>query len=132
MRAVTYTEARNNLARELDRVVDDCDVTIITRQKAEATVIMSMREYESLMETAHLLRNPKNAMRLMKAIGVDHCGVADTIGVGTPLAVRRAMERALKHYPLVEVSGVAEAASCRTWASVMKTGRADQSARIRL
>jgi hydroxymethylglutaryl-CoA lyase len=42
---------------------------------------------------------------LMKGIGVDHCGVADTIGVGTPKRVQRAMERALKHYPLSEVSG---------------------------
>lgn len=40
-----------------------------------------------------------------KDIGVDHCGVADTIGVGTPGAVQAAMERALKHYPLAEVSG---------------------------
>jgi hydroxymethylglutaryl-CoA lyase len=42
---------------------------------------------------------------LMRAIGVDHCGVADTIGVGTPKRVQAAMERALKHFPLVEVSG---------------------------
>lgn len=42
---------------------------------------------------------------LMKGIGVDHCGVADTIGVGTPRAVQQAMERALEHYPLAEVSG---------------------------
>ncbi|WP_119353706.1 hydroxymethylglutaryl-CoA lyase [Azohydromonas sediminis] len=41
----------------------------------------------------------------MKAIGVDHVGVADTIGVGTPRRVQAAMERALKHYPLVGVSG---------------------------
>jgi len=68
MRAITYTEARNNLASELDRVNDDYDVTIITRQKAEAGVLMSLKEYESLMETAHLLRSPKNAMRLMKSI----------------------------------------------------------------
>jgi antitoxin YefM len=68
MRAITYTEARNNLARELDRVNDDYDVTIITRQSAEAGVLMSLKEYESLMETAHLLRHPKNAMRLMKSI----------------------------------------------------------------
>jgi len=68
MRAITYTEARNNLASELDRVANDCDVTIITRQKAEAGVLMSLRDYESLMETAHLLRHPKNAMRLMKVI----------------------------------------------------------------
>jgi hydroxymethylglutaryl-CoA lyase len=42
---------------------------------------------------------------LMKDIGVDHCGVADTIGVGTPRRVQAAMERALKHYPVAEVSG---------------------------
>jgi hydroxymethylglutaryl-CoA lyase len=42
---------------------------------------------------------------LMKGIGVDHCGVADTIGVGTPRRVQAAMERALKHYPIGEVSG---------------------------
>ncbi|MFZ5548773.1 MAG: hydroxymethylglutaryl-CoA lyase [Pseudomonadota bacterium] len=43
--------------------------------------------------------------RLMKAIGVQHVGVADTIGVGTPHKVQRALEAALKHYPLEEVSG---------------------------
>jgi hydroxymethylglutaryl-CoA lyase len=43
--------------------------------------------------------------RLMKDIGVDHCGVADTIGVGTPKRVQAAMERALRHFPLQEVSG---------------------------
>ncbi len=42
---------------------------------------------------------------LMKSIGVEHLGVADTIGVGTPRKVQAALERALKHYPLVEVSG---------------------------
>jgi hydroxymethylglutaryl-CoA lyase len=42
---------------------------------------------------------------LMKAIGVDHCGIADTIGVGTPRRVIAAMERALEYFPLVEVSG---------------------------
>ncbi len=42
---------------------------------------------------------------LMKGIGVDHLGVADTIGVGTPRRIQAAMERALKHYPLHEVSG---------------------------
>ena len=47
----------------------------------------------------------ERVVRLMKSIGVDHMGVADTIGVGTPRKVQAAMERALKHYPLVEVSG---------------------------
>ncbi len=47
----------------------------------------------------------ERVVQLMKSIGVDHIGVADTIGVGTPRKVQAAMERALKHYPLVEVSG---------------------------
>ena len=47
----------------------------------------------------------ERVVRLMKDIGVDHCGVADTIGVGTPRRVQAAMERALRHYPLNEVSG---------------------------
>ncbi|MCU0929604.1 MAG: hydroxymethylglutaryl-CoA lyase [Burkholderiaceae bacterium] len=47
----------------------------------------------------------EHVVRLMKGIGVDHVGVADTIGVGTPRKVQAALERALKHYPLAEVSG---------------------------
>ena len=47
----------------------------------------------------------ERVVKLMKDIGVDHLGVADTIGVGTPRKVQAAMERALRHYPLVEVSG---------------------------
>ena len=47
----------------------------------------------------------ERVVRLMKDIGVDHCGVADTIGVGTPKRVQAAMERALRHFPLDEVSG---------------------------
>ena len=43
--------------------------------------------------------------RMMRAIGVDHVGVADTIGVGTPLKVRAAMEAALEHFPIGETSG---------------------------
>ncbi len=47
----------------------------------------------------------EHVVRLMKDIGADHCGIADTIGVGTPTRVQAAMERALKHFALVEVSG---------------------------
>ena len=47
----------------------------------------------------------ERVVQLMKDIGVDHCGIADTIGVGTPKAVQAVMARALKHYPLDEVSG---------------------------
>ena len=47
----------------------------------------------------------EHVVRLMHEIGVDHCGIADTIGVGTPKRTHAAMERALKHYPVAEVSG---------------------------
>ena len=47
----------------------------------------------------------ERVVQLMKGIGVDHCGIADTIGVGTPVKVQLAMERALRHYPIDEVSG---------------------------
>jgi len=47
----------------------------------------------------------ERVVRLMKAIGVDHCGIADTIGVGTPRRVQAVLERALRHFPLPEVSG---------------------------
>ncbi|MBI3369241.1 MAG: hydroxymethylglutaryl-CoA lyase [Burkholderiales bacterium] len=47
----------------------------------------------------------EHVVKLMKAIGVDHCGIADTIGVGTPRRVQAVMERGLKHFALAEVSG---------------------------
>ena len=47
----------------------------------------------------------EHVVRLMKEIGVDHCGIADTIGVGTPKKVQAAMERALRHFPIAGVSG---------------------------
>jgi hydroxymethylglutaryl-CoA lyase len=47
----------------------------------------------------------EHVVKLMKQIGVQHCGIADTIGVGTPRKVQAVLERALKHYPIEEVSG---------------------------
>jgi hydroxymethylglutaryl-CoA lyase len=47
----------------------------------------------------------ERVVKLLKGIGVDHCGIADTIGVGTPRRAQAALERALKHYPMEEVSG---------------------------
>ncbi|HSW05458.1 hydroxymethylglutaryl-CoA lyase [Aquabacterium sp.] len=47
----------------------------------------------------------EHVVRLMKGIGVQHCGIADTIGVGTPRKVQAVIERALRHFPMAEVSG---------------------------
>ena len=67
MQVIAYTEARENLASHLSRVVSDCDITIITRQNAEPAVLMSLREYQSWVETMYLLRG-KNGPRLMRSV----------------------------------------------------------------
>ena len=68
MRVITYTEARNNLKRVLDRVTDDADYTVITRRDAEDTVVMSLDSFNSLLETVHLLKSPANAAHLARSI----------------------------------------------------------------
>lgn len=68
MRIVNYTDARNGLKAVLDQVIDDADVTVITRRDAPDAVVMSKEHYDGIIETLYLLRSPKNAERLMKAI----------------------------------------------------------------
>lgn len=68
MKAITYTAARENLASAMNDVCDDCSPLIITRNRDQSVVMMSLAEYEALEETAHLLRSPANARRLLAAI----------------------------------------------------------------
>lgn len=68
MQAISYSEARQNLATIMSNVVEDFSPVIITRAKNESCVLMSMSEYESLQETAYLLRSPANAKWLMESI----------------------------------------------------------------
>jgi antitoxin YefM len=68
MKAITYTAARENLASTMDRVCVDHDPVIITRNRDQAVVLMSLEDYESLQETAYLLRSPVNAGRLLESI----------------------------------------------------------------
>jgi hydroxymethylglutaryl-CoA lyase len=70
-----------------------------------ATQAFSQKNINCSIEESIERFRPVVAAALMLEIGVDHCGIADTIGVGTPRQVQAVMERALKHYPLVEVSG---------------------------
>ncbi|MFM8458166.1 MAG: type II toxin-antitoxin system Phd/YefM family antitoxin [Chthoniobacterales bacterium] len=65
MNAITYTAARENLASTMDRVCLDHDPVIITRNRDQAVVMLSLDDYESLQETAYLLRSPANARRLL-------------------------------------------------------------------
>jgi antitoxin YefM len=68
MDASTYTAARAHLAETMDRVCDDHEAIIITRNGQQAVVMISLDDYKALEETAHLLRSPKNARRLLAAI----------------------------------------------------------------
>jgi antitoxin YefM len=65
----TYTQARANLARLLDEVTHNREVVIIHRRGEEDVALVSADELASLMETAHLLRSPRNAERLLAALG---------------------------------------------------------------
>jgi antitoxin YefM len=68
MTAISYTAARENLAATMDRVCSDHDPVIITRNRDQAVVMLSLDDYESLQETAYLLRSPANAKRLLESI----------------------------------------------------------------
>jgi antitoxin YefM len=65
---LTYTAARETLASTMDRVCSDHDPVVITRKRNQAVVMMSLEDYESLQETAYLLRSPANARRLAEGI----------------------------------------------------------------
>jgi antitoxin YefM len=69
MDAITYTAARQNLAKTMEKVCNDHAPVIVTRKSSDSVVIMSLEDYEALEETAYLLRSPKNAQRLIEAIG---------------------------------------------------------------
>ncbi len=69
MDAITYTEARENLAETIKRVCRDHDPVIITRKREDSVVMISLADYDSLTETAYLLKSPTNARRLLASLG---------------------------------------------------------------
>jgi antitoxin YefM len=68
MKAISYTAARQNLAKTMEKVCQDHSPIIITRKKTDSVVIMSLEDYSALEETAYLLRSPKNTRRLIESI----------------------------------------------------------------
>lgn len=68
MESISYTSARSNLARTMEKVCNDHAPVAITRKGEGAVVMMSMEDYQALEETAYLLRSPKNMRRLLTAI----------------------------------------------------------------
>ena len=68
MRVVNFTDVRNRLKLVIVEVVEDADFTVIARRDAPDAVIMSLDTFNSIMETAHLLKSPANAQHLAKSI----------------------------------------------------------------
>jgi antitoxin YefM len=81
----TYSNARENLASLLEQVVSNREIVIINRRGFEDVALVTASELSSLLETAHLLRSPKNAQRLLKAL-------------------RRAQAKTLKAQPLANLN----------------------------
>jgi len=68
MRTISYSKLRAELAKTMEEVCEDHAPYLVTRQGGDPVVIISLEEYESLDETAYLLRSPANAKRLRKSI----------------------------------------------------------------
>ncbi len=68
MKTMSYTESRARYAQVLDAVANDREEIVITRAGHEPVVIVSLEDYESLRETAYLMRSPANARRLLDAM----------------------------------------------------------------
>lgn len=75
MRIMTYSESRAKYAETLNAVVDDREEVVITRAGHDSVVMVALDDYESLKETAFLLRSPENARRLLASIDrLEHGG----------------------------------------------------------
>ena len=81
MKVINFSEARNHLKSVLDRVVNDADYTIISRRDSEDAVVMSLDQFNGLMETVHLLKSPANAIHLEKSIEQYRKGKTDIHGL---------------------------------------------------
>ncbi|HBG04334.1 MAG: prevent-host-death protein [Geobacteraceae bacterium GWC2_58_44] len=69
MLKTTYTNARANFAGLCDQVTENREIVIIDRRSGESVAMIAADELESLVETAHLMRSPKNAQRLFASLG---------------------------------------------------------------
>lgn len=68
MSAISYTEARDRLASVWDETVSTREPVVISRRGSESVVLVPLEEWRGLLETAHLLRSPANARRLLTAL----------------------------------------------------------------
>ena len=68
MKSITYSFARQHLADAMKKVCDDHDPIIVTNKRNKSVVLVSLEDFESLEETAYLLKSPKNAQRLFESM----------------------------------------------------------------
>ena len=68
MKTMSYTESRARYAEVLDSVVNDREEVVVTRAGHPSIVIVSLEDFESMRETAYLMRSPTNARRLLDAM----------------------------------------------------------------
>ena len=68
MDAISYTAARANLAKTMEKVVNDHAPVIITRKRETPVVMISLEDYQAMEETTYLLRSPANARKLLESI----------------------------------------------------------------
>jgi len=78
---ISYSQARQNLASLLDKVTDDREVVIIRRRNGEPAALIAADELAGLTETAHLLKSPANATRLLEALARALKGEGQTMTV---------------------------------------------------
>jgi antitoxin YefM len=106
MRTINFSDARRQFKEVLDRVVDDGDITIITRRDADDVVLMSLSEYNSWKETENLLASPANARHLRESIAQANAGrvvYRDLIDPPAPLRVQEPRaEYAVRKKPKAE------------------------------
>ncbi len=87
MTAISYTEARDRLASIWDTAIATREPIVISRRGTESVVMVAREEWEGLLETAHLLRSPANARRLLAALR------RLSEGIGQPLTTDKLAER---------------------------------------
>ena len=68
MDTISYSDARSQLAKTMEKVCDDHSPVIITRKNSRSVVLMSLEDFSSMEETTYLLRSPKNARKLLESI----------------------------------------------------------------
>jgi len=75
MEVLNYTEFRQNLAKSLDRVNDDAEIVIVSRNKGKNVVVMDLNEYNSMTETLYIIKSETNRKYLQEAIDEMNSGV---------------------------------------------------------